>query len=778
MITKEQALRYHSHGRPGKIEVVPTKPLSTQRDLALAYSPGVAEPCREIARDPDTAYRYTAKGNLVAVISNGSAVLGLGNIGAAASKPVMEGKAVLFKRFAGLDVFDIEVECSSPDEFVDSVARLEPTFGGINLEDIKSPECFYIEEQLRQRCSIPVMHDDQHGTAIISGAALLNACELVGKSIDRLSIVVLGSGAAALACASFMVSLGARLDHIVVCNEHGVVRGDALPSDAARTPLARFATTRDLRTFSDAIAGADMLLGLSVANIVIPAHLEAMNANPIVFTLANPDPEIDYPLALKTRPDAIMATGRSDYPNQVNNVLGFPYIFRGALDVGAREINEAMKRAAATALAELARQPVPMGVKRAYGLDEMSFGRQYLIPKPLDARLLTTVAPAVARAAVESGVARHPIEDWERYEDDLLERVGTHRKLIAHITEVARARPGRLLFADAENSFTLQAAAIVRHNRIAEPLLLGSREKIMALCAELKLDDLSDCRIIDPLRDSDLCGRYAELLFRRRGRRGITLENARRTMRDHHYFGAAMLAAGDVDALLAGRAREYPSVIRPALQLLGTGTDMGRIAGMHIVNTKDGALFFADTVVNVEPTATQLAEIIRMTARTVRSFDVEPVIAVISHSNFGSSRSAEAERCRMAVMLAKGQTQEQNNGIIDGIIDGEMRVAAAFDAATLQATYPFSPLAGKRVNTLVFPNLTAANAACNLLNIQGGAELVGPILMGLDKPVQLLPWGAEVRDIVNMATLAMTQAQKAPQHEPQQEPQQESHRGG
>ncbi len=749
-ITRDEALRYHEEGKPGKIEVVPTKPVSSQYDLALAYSPGVAEPCRAIAADPDASYRYTAKGNLVAVVTNGSAVLGLGNIGARAAKPVMEGKGVLFKRFAGIDVFDLEVDCDDPETFIGIVRSLEPTFGGINLEDIKSPECFAIEEELRRRCSIPVMHDDPHGTAIISGAGLMNGLTLQKKRIEDAQIVMLGAGAAALACARFYLLLGARRENIVVVDKDGVVRkGDAEANDV-RAP---FATDRAVRTLGEALAGADVLVGLSVGGIVRPEHLARMAPNPIVFALANPDPEIDYESAVASRPDAIVATGRSDWPNQVNNVLGFPFIFRGALDVGAREINEQMKLAAAHALADLAREPVPDAVTRAYAGTELGFGRDYLIPKPLDPRLLTTVAPAVARAAMESGAARKAITDWRQYEAELLSRVGIDQKLVTGIVNRARKEPKRVVFAEADTYNVLKAAQIVRDQGVAEPVLLGNRDRISELILGHQIEGLEGCEVLDPAGEGLMLDEYAEVLYQKRQRKGVTHYDARKSMTDRNYFGCAMLALGRVDALISGMTKEYPKIIRPALQVIGPQRGVRKVAGMYIVNSSRGVYFCADTTVNMNPSVEDLVDIIGLTARTVRFFDVEPVVAMLSYSNFGSTRAEESDRCRDAVMAAKSRYP----GLA---IDGEIQANIALDTELLAETYPFSDLVARRVNTLIFPNLSAGNIAYKLLHEIGGAEIIGPVLMGMARPVHILQLGSSVREIVNMTALAVVEAQR------------------
>ncbi len=753
-MTREEALQYHMSPRPGKLEIVPTKPLSTQYDLSLAYSPGVAEPCRAIAANPDDAYRYTAKGNLVAVVTNGSAVLGLGNIGAQAAKPVMEGKAVLFKRFAGVDVYDIELDCDDPDELIRTVAALEPTFGGINLEDIKAPECFYVERELKARCDIPVMHDDQHGTAIITGAALLNALSLVGKKIDHIRLVVVGAGAAGIACTEFFVALGVDRKKITMFDKEGLVRlADFTEEQKQDDPRFAFATDRDFSSIEEALHNADVFLGVSAAGVIEPSALEAMARNPLIFALANPDPEVAYEAAREARPDAIIATGRSDYPNQINNVLCFPFLFRGALDVGAREINNAMKIAAAQALARLAREPVPEMVHRAYSASEISFGRDYLIPKPLDPRLLTAIAPAVAKAAMESGAARYAVTDWEHYEADLLSRVGIGQKLVVEIINQARREPRRVVFAEADDYEVLKAAEMVAEQGIAQPILLGRLKTIEELIRANGIRGLENAPTIDPLTEHDLASRYGEILFKKRQRKGVTEGDAVRLMRDRNYFGAAMVEAGDADAVVSGRTKEYPKVIRPALELIGTAEDVRRVAGMYIVNTRRGTYFFADTTVNLDPGVDDLVDIIGLTAKTVRVFNIEPCVAVLSFSNFGSTRSGQAEKCKEAVARARERYP-------DLIIDGEIQANVALDPYLLEHNYPFSTLVGRTVNTLIFPSLEAGNIAYKLMGELGGAELIGPVLMGMQKPVQVLQLGASVREIVAIVALAVVEAQR------------------
>ncbi|MFD1467316.1 NADP-dependent malic enzyme [Hymenobacter caeli] len=747
-INKQDALNYHSQSPAGKIEVVPTKPVSTQLDLALAYSPGVAEPCLAIAANPDDVYKYTAKGNLVAVISNGTAVLGLGNIGPAASKPVMEGKGVLFKKFAGLDCFDIEIDAADPDEFIRIVKALEPTFGGINLEDIKAPECFQIETALREQMNIPLMHDDQHGTAIITAAALLNGLALVGKKIEDIQLVVSGAGAAAVSCLRLYLELGVRKENVVVFDKDGLIH----PGRTNLAPIQmQFATSRQLNNLGEALAGADVFLGLSAANVLPAEFLLRMAADPIVFALANPNPEIEYELAMGTRPDLIMATGRSDHPNQVNNVLGFPYIFRGAMDVRATEINEAMKLAAVRALAELSREPVPDMVNRAYGDNTLAFGRTYLIPKPLDPRLITTISPAVARAAMESGVARLPITDWEAYGDQLHARLGGNQKLMNRITSAAKSGPKRVVFAEGDNYKILKAAQILRDEGIATPIVLGPREKIEEIARANNID-LEGCEIVNILKEDDRRAEFAQLLYQKRQRRGMTLYEGRRLMRERNYYAAMMLETGAADACITGLTKDYGKSIIPALQVIGTENGVKRVSSMYIIQHKQGPYFFADTTVNIDPTAEQMVEIIGLTARAVRFFDNEPRIAVISYSNFGSNAGALPEKTRRATELAKARYP-------DLLLDGEMQANVALSPGLLQEHYSFSPLAEKGANTLVFPNVESGNIAYKVLQEIGGAELIGPVLMGMRKPVHILQLGASVRDIVNIAAIAVVDAQ-------------------
>ena len=747
-INPEDALKYHKYPQPGKLEISPSKPLNSQVDLALAYSPGVAEPCQRIAANPEDAYLYTSKSNLVGVITNGTAVLGLGDIGAQASKPVMEGKAVLFKKFAGIDVFDIELDCNDPETFIQTVKAMEPTFGGINLEDIKAPESFEIEQRLNEELNIPVMHDDQHGTAIISGAALLNALDLVGKRMEDLKLVVLGAGTAAIACTNFYLSLGVRAEHVVMVDKEGVMRKDSISPDDVRYA---FASDRDIHTFEDAIKGADMLLGLSVGNIVKPEHLKKMAANPIVFALANPTPEIDYNLAMQTREDVVMATGRSDFPNQVNNVLGFPYIFRGALDVKSTTINEEMKLAAAHAIADLARQTVPDSVNQAYADTNLKFGKDYLIPKPLDPRLLTTISPAVAKAAIKSGVARSYITDWQHYEHALMERVGMGHKLLHRITNQAKQAPKRVVFAEANNYRILKAAQIVKDDGIAHPILLGNLEEVQALIKEHDLD-LKDCPVIDPREENATCREYGQKLYEKRQRKGVTQYGGMKLMRDRNYFGSMMVELGLADAMISGQTKDYPKAITPALQVVGVAPGIKNVAGMYIINTRKGLFFFADCTVNPDPSAEDLVEITGITAKAVRFYGIEPRIAMLSYSNFGSSKGASAKKMQQAVHLAKERFPEL-------LIDGEVQANIAINARMMEGNYPFSELAEKGANTLIFPNLDSSNISYKLLQEIGDAEVIGPILVGMNKPVHILQLGSSVRDIVNMVAVSVIDAQ-------------------
>ena len=749
-LRREQALEYHASGRPGKIEVVPTKEAKTQRDLSLAYSPGVAEPCKEIHENIEEVYKYTAKGNLVAVITNGTAVLGLGDIGPEASKPVMEGKGVLFKIFADIDVFDIEINEKDPEKFVQIVKALEPTFGGINLEDIKAPECFYIEQQLKEQMKIPVMHDDQHGTAIISGAALLNALELQKKKIDRVRFVVNGAGAAAMACVQLYVALGARYENFIMFDKDGVLHEGRTDLDATRK---KFAVKKSDSTLAKAMRDADVFLGLSIGGVVTQDMVKSMAKNPIVFAMANPDPEISYEDATAVRKDIIMATGRTDYPNQVNNVLGFPYIFRGALDVRATKINEAMKLAAVKALAELAKTAVPDIVNLAYNQSSMSFGPEYIIPKPLDPRLLATVAPAVAKAAVESGVAQKPIQNWDAYTLQLNKRLGLDNQLIRVIGNKARRDPKRLVFAEADNQKVLKAASIIYDDGIAYPILLGDPVKINAIAEEHNID-LTDIPIIDSRSDETEAKRefYGELFFKKRQRKGFNHYESIKIMKDRNHFGCMMVETGDADAMLSGLTKNYAEAIRPALQIIGTEEGVKKIAGMYLLLTKRGPIFLADTTVNFNPNAEELADIAMMVAKEVRNFNITPRIAMLSYSNFGSSDSEEAKVVAEATRILK----QRNPSLI---VDGEMQASMAFNKEILKDNYGFSDLVDEDVNVLIFPNLTSGNVAYNLLKEIGGADAIGPILLGLKKPVHVLQLGSSVRSIINMALVAVVDAQ-------------------
>lgn len=750
-IRKQDALDYHSKGRPGKIAVISTKETESQRDLSLAYSPGVAEPCLEIAANPEDVYKYTAKGNLVAVISNGTAVLGLGNIGAAASKPVMEGKAVLFKIFADIDVFDIELNTEDPEELIRTVKILEPTFGGVNLEDIKSPECFEIEERLRKELNIPIMHDDQHGTAIISGAALLNALEIVNKDIATCRFVVSGAGAAALSCVKLYQLLGAKTENILMFDKDGLV-------SIQRTDLNKyvqpFATQRtDIHSISDAMVEADVFLGLSVGNIVSQDMIKSMASDAIVFAMANPTPEISYEDAVAAREDIIMATGRSDFPNQVNNVLGFPYIFRGALDVRATEIDENMKMAAAKALAELAKKPVPDIVNMAYNEKNLSFGRTYIIPKPVDPRLITTVAPAVARAAMESGLAQKPILDWDAYELELSKRLGLDNQLTKYIINRAKRSPKRVVFADAENLKVLKAVQQSKDEGICIPILLGDAVKIRSIIRTNNLE-INDIQIIDT-RSNETAERlrqYGDLFFEKRKRRGYNQYEAHKQMQVRSYFASMMVETGDADCVISGLTRNYPDAIRPALQIIGREDGVKKVAGMYILLTKKGPVFFSDTTVNFNPTVEDIVEITELTAKAVEQFNLKPRIALLTYSNFGTADGDDAVKMREATAILQKKHPEM-------IVEGEMQAHLAFDNELIKENYPFSKLAEEGANTLIFPNLSAANIAYNLLKETSDIEYIGPILLGLRKPVHVLQLGSSVREIVNMVAIAVVEAQ-------------------
>jgi malate dehydrogenase (oxaloacetate-decarboxylating)(NADP+) len=750
-LRKEQALEYHSKGRPGKIEVVPTKEAKTQRDLSLAYSPGVAEPCKEIRDNVENVYKYTAKGNLVAVISNGTAVLGLGDIGPEAGKPVMEGKGVLFKIFADIDVFDIEINEKDPEKFVQIVKSLEPTFGGINLEDIKAPECFYIETKLKELLKIPVMHDDQHGTAIISSAALINALEIQKKKIDRARFVVNGAGAAAMACSKLYVALGAKYENFFLFDRKGILHADRQDLDEEKKKFA--VTKQSTLTLAEAMKDADVFIGLSVGNVVNEDMVKSMAKNPIVFAMANPDPEIGYEAATGARKDVIMATGRSDFPNQVNNVLGFPFIFRGALDVRATQINEAMKLAAVKALAELAKSPVPDIVNMAYNEKSISFGPDYIIPKPLDPRLLATVAPAVAKAAIESGVAQTIITNWEHYAIALNKRLGLDNQLLRVLGNKARRDPKRIVFAEADNLKVLKTAQIVFDEGLAYPILLGNENRIRSIAAENHID-IEELPIIDPRGDDQEEKRkiFAEIFFKKRQRRGFNKYESSKVMRDRNHFGCMMVETGEADAMISGLTKNYPDTIRPAIQIIGTEEGVKKIAGMYLLLTKRGPLFLADTTVNFNPTAEELADITLIVAREVRNFNLMPRIAMLSYSNFGSSDSPEARLVAEATRIIK----QKNPSLI---VDGEMQASLAFNNEILKENYPFCSLVDQEVNTLIFPNLAAGNVAYNLLKEVGGADAIGPILLGLKKPVHVLQLGSSVRSIYNMCLVAVIDAQ-------------------
>ncbi len=749
-LRKEQALEYHSKGRPGKIEVIPTKEAKTQRDLSLAYSPGVAEPCKEIAANKEDVYKYTAKGNLVAVISNGTAVLGLGDIGPEASKPVMEGKGVLFKIFADIDVFDIEINEKDPEKFVQIVKALEPTFGGINLEDIKAPECFYIESKLKEMLHIPVMHDDQHGTAIISAAALLNALEIQKKKIEKARFVVNGAGAAAMACTMLYEALGAKHENFILFDRKGVLH-------KGRTDLQdfklKYANVKGEMSLAEALKDADVFIGLSSGNVVTIDMVKSMAKNPIVFAMANPDPEISWEDATSARKDVIMATGRTDYPNQVNNVLGFPYIFRGALDVRATQINEAMKMAAVKALAELAKTAVPDIVNMAYNEQNIIFGENYIIPKPLDPRLLATVAPAVAKAAMDSGVAQQPITNWDTYITNLNNRLGLDNQVMRVIGTKARRDPKRIVFAEADNVKILKAAQIVFDEGVGYPILLGDETRINSIAAANGID-LEGIPIFDPRSDAmeERRNAYSEIFFRKRGRKGFNAYEAKKVMRDRNYFGCMMVEFGDADAMISGLAKNYPDTIRPALQTIGTEEGVKKIAGMYLMLTKKGPLFLADTTVNFNPTAEELADITLMVAKEVRNFNIVPRIAMLSYSNFGSSNSPEARLVAEARKIIKAKMPTL-------LVDGEMQASVAFNKELMKENYPFCELVDADVNTLIFPNLASGNIAYNLMKELETADAVGPILLGLKKPVHILQLGSSVRSILNMALIAVVDAQ-------------------
>lgn len=747
---RREALVYHAKPQPGKIKVVPTKPYATQRDLALAYSPGVAEPCLEIEKNKEDVYKYTAKGNVVAVISNGTAVLGLGNIGPEASKPVMEGKSLLFKIFADIDGIDIELDTEDVDKFVETVKIIAPTFGGINLEDIKAPEAFEIERRLKEELDIPVMHDDQHGTAIISAAALLNALELTQKSMEEVKIVVSGAGAAAISCTRLYKAFGAKDENIVMLDSKGVIRKDR---ENLSSQKAEFATDRDVHTLDDAMKDADVFIGLSMANIVSPNMLKSMAKNPIVFAMANPDPEIEYNLACQTRSDILMATGRSDHPNQVNNVLGFPFIFRGALDVRATKINEAMKMAAVRALAELTKEPVPEQVNITYDTTRLTFGKNYIIPKPFDPRLISKVPPAVAKAAMDSGVAKAPIEDWDKYEEELLLRSGNDNKVVRMLHNRAKVNPKKIIFAEAELLDVLKAAQIVYEEGIAIPILLGDKEIIEKQKKELEFD--ADVTIIDPRAEESKTMRtkYADKLWQLRKRKGETRYSAKVNMGKRNYYGSMMLVEGDADGMISGYSRAYPKVLKPVFEVLGRASGVTKASTVNIMITERGPLFLADTSVNVDPNAEELAEIAQMTANVATTFGFDPVVAMLSYANFGSSSHKEAQKVREAVRLL----HERNPKLI---VDGEIQTDFALSQDLCHNNFPFSKLAGRKVNTLIFPNLDAANITYKLLKGLNNADSIGPIMIGLKKAVHILQLGASVDEMVNMAAVAVIDAQQ------------------
>ena len=748
-ITKEEALRYHAEGKPGKIEVIPTKPHSTQTDLSLAYSPGVAEPCLEIEKNPLDAYEYTAKGNLVAVISNGTAVLGLGDIGPLAGKPVMEGKGLLFKIFAGIDVFDIEVNEKDPEKFIQTVKAISPTFGGINLEDIKAPECFEIETRLKNELDIPVMHDDQHGTAIISGAGLINALEIAGKKIEDVKIVVNGAGAASISCTRLYVMLGARKENIVMCDSKGVISTSRPDLNAAKR---EFATDRPIKTLQEAVVGADVFLGLSVANVLTKEMVRSMNADPIVFALANPNPEISYADAMASRDDIIFAIGRSDYPNQINNVLGFPYIFRGALDTHAKAINEEMKRAAVYAIADLAKEPVPDVVNAAYKLKRTTFGRDYILPKALDPRLLTRVSCAVAKAAIDSGVSRKTITDWEGYANHLREMMGYDNKLLRSFTDMAKANPKRVVFAEANHVNMLKAAAEAKAEGICFPILLGNEERLAKIAAEenISLDGIEIVNLRHD-RETERRHRYARILTDKKAREGVTYSEACEKMVDRNAFGMMMVATGDADAFVTGVYSRYSEVTKMAEQIIGIRPSYKHFGALNILTCKKGTFFMADTLINRHPSAEVLIDIARLTHDAVKFFAHEPVMAMLSYSNFGSDKQGSPLKVHEAIDFL-------HKTYPDMVVDGEMQVNFALDKKLRDDMYPFNKLKGQDVNTLIFPNLSSANSAYKLLDTLGITETIGPIQMGLNKPIHFTDVESSTRDIVNLTTVAVVDA--------------------
>ncbi|MEY8019430.1 NADP-dependent malic enzyme [Muriicola sp. SD30] len=747
---KREALIYHAKPTPGKIKIVPTKPYATQRDLALAYSPGVAEPCLEIAKNIENVYKYTAKGNFVAVISNGTAVLGLGDIGPEASKPVMEGKCLLFKIFADIDAIDIELDTKDIDKFVETVKTIAPSFGGINLEDIKAPEAFEIERRLKEELNIPVMHDDQHGTAIISSAALINALELAEKKIGDVRIVISGAGAAAISCTRLYKAFGAKEDNIIMVDSKGVIRKDR---ESLTAEKQEFATERDFHTLEDALKDADVFIGLSIADTMSPAMLKSMADNPVVFAMANPDPEIKYNLAIKTRKDVIMATGRSDHPNQVNNVLGFPFIFRGALDVRATKINEEMKMAAVKALASLAKQPVPEQVNIAYGETRLTFGKDYIIPKPFDPRLIAEIPPAVAKAAIESGVAKFPITDWEKYREDLLQRSGEDNKVMRLLMSRAKSNPKKIVFAEADQLDVLKAAQIAYEEGIAHPILLGNTEIIQELKKELEFD--ADVPIIDYQAKSSYEKRnhYAQKYWEARRRNGATLYSAKSRMRQRNYFASMMILEGDADGMISGYSRSYASSIKPVFEVIGRAANVSKAATVHIMITNRGPIFLADTSINIDPTSEELAEISMMTANLALAFGFNPVMALLSYSNFGSSNHPHARKVKEAVRILHENHPEL-------VVDGEIQTDFALNKDLHQSQFPFSKIAGKKVNTLIFPNLEAANITYKLLKELHAADTIGPVMLGLKRPVHILQLGASVEEMVNITAVAVIDAQE------------------
>lgn len=746
-IRKADTLKYHQQPKPGKIEVIPTKPSNSQRDLSIAYSPGVAEPCKEIAANPEDVYKYTAKGNLVAVISNGTAVLGLGDIGPEASKPVMEGKGVLFKIFADIDVFDLELDAADPDKFIDTVKAVAPTFGGINLEDIKAPDCFYIEKRLKEELNIPIMHDDQHGTAIITAAALLNALEISGKDIATIKVVFNGAGASAISCAKLYLSLGVQSENLFMCDSKGLITSSRDSLTPEKEIFAKNHAPADLATV---IAGADVFVGLSKGGIVSKDMVKTMAANPIVFALANPDPEISYKDAMAAREDIIIATGRSDNPNQVNNVLGFPFIFRGALDVRATTINEEMKLAAVRAIAELTKEPVPELVNLAYGESNLTFGPTYIIPKPFDPRLITTVAPAVAKAAMDSGVAKAPISDWEAYNRVLSDRLGRDDKFIRLLNENASQKPQRIVFTEGDQYRILKAAEILINGGTAKPVLLGPKAKIEKIIEEYQLE-LSGAEIIDIISDTQGREEYAQKLYDMRMRRGWTLAECRSKIKSREYYGNMMLKEGRVDALISGLTVKYPTALRPILRIIGTEEGLSKAAGMYTLLTKRGPMFFADTTINLDPTVEEIIQMVLNVADTVRRTNIEPKVALLSYSNFGSSNGPDARKMARASKILRKEHPEL-------IVDGEIQANFALNPDLLEESFPFSDLVGHRANVFIFPNLAAGNITYKMLQSFGAAEAIGPMLIGTQKSAHVLQLGASVREIVNMATLAAVDA--------------------